>query len=285
MSEPVAVRIGQRLRQLGLTVATAESCTGGLVSSLLTDVAGSSDYFLGGAVTYANSAKETILRVDAQVLIDHGAVSPEVAQIMARQVRHRFGANIGVAVTGIAGPGGGTPEKPVGLTYMHLSAADAEWGERHVWQGDRLANKQQSAAAVLALLLRYVEWRAGDPRRDGTTANKHDVSFNEESASPDADPGLMELTPPAGPSIDPNEPISVELIQPGSGSPVLRAFRWRGQRHLVAAVGRRWQESDRATTWQCLLVQTTGRDTFELRYRADTGLWTVARAWLQPRVA
>lgn len=146
MSEPVAVRIGQRLRQLGLTVATAESCTGGLVSSLLTDVAGSSDYFLGGAVTYANSAKETILRVDAQVLIDHGAVSPEVAQIMARQVRHRFGANIGVAVTGIAGPGGGTPEKPVGLTYMHLSAADAEAKLRAAFGADEAPAEAEAAA-------------------------------------------------------------------------------------------------------------------------------------------
>jgi hypothetical protein len=77
----------------------------------------------------------------------------------------------------------------------------------------------------------------------------------------------------------------VEFTQPGSGSPVPRAFTWRGQHHQVAAVGRRWQDSERGTTWQYLLVQTTGRDTFELCYRADTGLWTVARAWLQPRVA
>lgn len=285
MNEPTVIRLGRGLRELGLTVATAESCTGGLVSSLITDVAGSSDYFLGGAVTYANSAKATILGVDPSLLASYGAVSSEVAHAMAQQVRHLFGADIGVAVTGIAGPGGGTPEKPVGLTYIHLSAADAEWGERYVWQGDRLANKQQSAAAVLALLLRYVEQGAEFPGRDGTTANEQGTFFAEAPASPDADPGLTELTRSAAPAINPNEPIQVELIQPGSGSPIPRAFTWRGQRHPIAAVGRRWQASDRATTWQCLLVQTTARDTFELCYRADTGLWTVTRAWLRPRVA
>ncbi len=254
--------IGQRLRQLGLTVAVAESCTGGLVSSLITDVAGSSDYFVGGAVTYANSAKEGILGVDPLTLATQGAVSPEVAQAMARQVRRLFGADIGLAVTGIAGPGGGTPEKPVGLTYIHLSAADEEWGERHVWQGDRLANKQQSAAAVLALLRRYLDQQvSGDSVR------------------------VAELTLPGSMPVTAGDTVTVELGPSADEFPQPRAFLWRGQRHQIAATGRRWQESDSTATWQCQLVQTTERDTFELCYRADTGVWTVSRAWLLPRVA
>lgn len=262
MTHANALRIGERLRQLGLSVATAESCTGGLVSSLLTDVAGSSDYFVGGAVTYANLAKEHVLGVDAAALAAHGAVSPEVAAQMARQVRRLFNADVGLAVTGIAGPGGGTPDKPVGLTYIHLSAVDAEWGERHLWQGDRLANKQQSAAAVLALLLRYVERQvtdgvgraAGPPRPDTTPRG------SEES-------------------------VPVELV-PATAEPATpHAFTWHGQRYQVAAVGRRWQAFSGGTTWHCLLVQTTGRDTFELRQRTDTGAWVVTQAWLQPRTA
>mgnify|MGYP003603687051 CR=1 FL=1 len=261
MSEPANVRIGQYLRRLGLTVAAAESCTGGLVSSLITDVVGSSVYFLGGVVTYANSAKAHMLDVDPAILLSRGAVSAEVAQAMARGVRRLFGADIGLAVTGIAGPAGGTAEKPVGLTYTHLSAVDAEWGERHVWQGDRLANKQQSAAAVLALLLRYVtQQSSGDAVR------------------------LAELALPDTPSIAAGDPVTVEL-RLAHGDPALpSAFVWRGQRYRVAASGRRWQESDSTTVWQCLLVQTAEGDTFELCHRADTGVWTVVRAWLQPHI-
>ncbi len=258
MSDDVAVVIGQHLRRLGLTLAAAESCTGGLVGSLITDVAGSSDYFLGSAVTYANSAKAAVLGVDALTLASHGAVSAEVAQEMARRVRFLFGADIGLAVTGIAGPAGGTPDKPVGLTYLHLSAPDAEWGEHHVWQGDRLANKQQSATAVLALLLRYLEHQAGDDTR-GT------------AQPPAAAPGLT------------GEPVTVELGSAVGMLPHPHAFTWHGQRYQVAAIGRRWQLRDETATWQCLLVQTPAHDTFQLGYRADTGEWRVVRSWLQPR--
>lgn len=257
MSDDITTVIGQRLRQLELTLATAESCTGGLVSSLITDVAGSSDYFLGSAVTYANSAKEIVLGVDPLALADHGAVSGEVAQEMAHRVRSLFGADIGLAVTGIAGPGGGTPEKPVGLTYIHLSAANAEWGERHIWQGDRLSNKQQSAAAVLTLLLRYVEQRAAD------------------------DP--VRMATPRTP-LTAGEPVTVESGPVAGGLPQLRAFVWRGKHHQVAAIGRRWQENDRTTNWDCILVQTADYDTFQLCYRADTGEWRMSRAWLRSRV-
>jgi len=148
-----------------LTLALAESCTGGLASSLVTDVPGSSSYFLGSAVTYAYSAKHAILGVKPETLSIHGAVSAETAAEMARGARRLFGSDLAVSVTGIAGPGGGTPNKPVGLVYIHLSGPDpckgagagAEIGERHVWKSDRAGNKLLSAEAVLRLIIRYLE--------------------------------------------------------------------------------------------------------------------------------
>jgi nicotinamide-nucleotide amidase len=127
-----------------------------LVSNLITDISGSSDYFLGSAVTYAYSAKETILGVRHETLEEHGAVSSETAAQMAQGARRLFGADIGVSVTGVAGPTGEQPGKPVGLVYIHLSAPDTEFSERYVWDSDRVGNKRLSAWAALRLLARYV---------------------------------------------------------------------------------------------------------------------------------
>lgn len=156
-------RLGPLLREQGLTLALAESCTGGLIGSLITDVPGSSDYFLGSAVTYAYGAKEKLLGVRHDTLSVHGAVSPETAAEMAQGARRLFGADVAASVTGIAGPGGGLPGKPVGLVHVHLSAPDAEIDERHVWDSDRTGNKLLSALAVLELIVRYLETR---PRGD-----------------------------------------------------------------------------------------------------------------------
>lgn len=153
---PLAAELGRLLSARGLTLALAESCTGGLIGSLITDVAGSSDYFLGSAVTYAYSAKEGILGVQHETLLAHGAVSAQTAAEMAQGARRVFGANIAASVTGIAGPGGDLPGKPVGLVYVHLSAADAENDEWHVWDSDRMGNKLLSAEAVLRLVVRYL---------------------------------------------------------------------------------------------------------------------------------
>ena len=106
-------------RALGLTIGTAESCTGGLVAERLTSIAGASDAFVGGVVAYSNAVKQTELGVPVDVLREHGAVSAETAAAMARGVRERLGVDVGLAVTGVAGPGGGTPDKPVGLVYVH----------------------------------------------------------------------------------------------------------------------------------------------------------------------
>jgi PncC family amidohydrolase len=156
---PLTIELGRLLNARGLTLALAESCTGGLIGSLITDMTGSSDYFLGSAVTYANSAKEDILGVQHETLLAHGAVSAETAAEMAQGARRIFGAAVAASVTGIAGPGGGIPGKPVGLVHIHLSASDAEIGERYVWNSDRMGNKLLSAEAVLRLVVRYlVDW-------------------------------------------------------------------------------------------------------------------------------
>jgi PncC family amidohydrolase len=130
-----------------------------LVSHRITNVPGSSDYYLGSITAYACDVKETVLHVRSETLADYGAVSEQTAREMAEGVRRAINADIGVSVTGIAGPTGGTPEKPVGLVYIGLAAPGGEWVERHVWAGDRVENKSRSADAALDLLLRYLEGR------------------------------------------------------------------------------------------------------------------------------
>jgi len=162
LPHPLACDLSRLISARGLTLALAESCTGGLIGSLITDVAGSSDYFLGSAVTYANSAKQNLLDVRPETLLAHGAVSAETAAEMAQGARRIFGADIAASVTGIAGPGGGVRGKPVGLVHIHLSASDAEIGERYVWGADRMGNKLLSAEAVLRLVAWYLEGKQVD---------------------------------------------------------------------------------------------------------------------------
>lgn len=153
---PLAARVHRLLVERGLTLAFAESCTGGLIGDLITDISGSSIYFLGSAVTYSDSAKQKLLGVHATTLAAHGAVSAETAAEMAQGARRLYGADIAASVTGIAGPTGATPGKPVGLVYIHLSAEGVEWAERYQWDADRIGNKVLTAEAVFRLLLRYL---------------------------------------------------------------------------------------------------------------------------------
>ena len=150
-------RVGEHLRAWGLTLSVAESCTGGLLGDCLTDVPGSSDYFLGGVLSYSNDAKHRLLGVSDQTLATHGAVSAECAREMAHGARQLLHSDLGISVTGIAGPGGGTDGKPKGLTYLCLVAADREISRNELWPGDRRANKESSALAALHMLLDYLE--------------------------------------------------------------------------------------------------------------------------------
>jgi PncC family amidohydrolase len=155
--QPLELQVGSALRSRGWTLALGESCTGGLIGHRLTQVPGSSDYFLGGVVAYAYDAKERLLQVRHQTLYDHGAVSRETALEMAHGARLAFGADIGLAVTGIAGPSGGLPDKPVGLTWIAVSTRQRQVAEQHVWPGDRTAVKEQSSEAAMRLLLRILQ--------------------------------------------------------------------------------------------------------------------------------
>jgi nicotinamide-nucleotide amidase len=144
------------LRDRGLTLATAESCTGGLVSARLTDVPGSSAVFVGGIVAYSNEVKATELGVPEEVLREHGAVSAETAAAMARGARERLGAEVAVSVTGVAGPDGGTEEKPVGLVYLHASGPTGEKQLRFDFPGDRATIRGRATVAALHLVRRLV---------------------------------------------------------------------------------------------------------------------------------
>ncbi len=159
MSDSLETKIGILLRTRGLKIATGESCTGGLVADRITDIPGASDYFVGGVVAYAYEAKVALLHVSWDTLRLHGAVSRETVIEMARGVRTALGADIGVSVSGIAGPTGGLPEKPVGTTWIGLSARDGDWARKFLWTGNRRSNKESSAQAALQFVLDYLDKR------------------------------------------------------------------------------------------------------------------------------
>ena len=136
------------------TIAVAESCTGGALSSILTDVPGSSHYFREGIIAYSNEAKVRLLGVPPEIIRDFGAVSYQVAEEMASRVRKLSAADIGIAITGIAGPEGGTPEKPVGLVYLGLADASGVICEKHHFAGERKEIKLHASQAALELVKR-----------------------------------------------------------------------------------------------------------------------------------
>ncbi len=169
----LAERLQARCIAAGLTVATAESCTGGLVAHCITQVSGSSGYLLGGVVAYSDAVKVSQLGVPQAVLDAHGAVSAQVARAMAEGVRAALATSLAVSITGIAGPDGGTPAKPVGLTYLAVTGPAGMEVRRVIWTGDRNANKWSSAGLALELLLAAADAAAPDaaaPEPAGTAA-------------------------------------------------------------------------------------------------------------------
>jgi PncC family amidohydrolase len=156
-------QVGHYLREKGMKLTLAESCTGGLVGHRITNVPGSSDYYLGSVTAYAYEAKERLLGVKHDTLLQYGAVSRETAVEMARGVRLALAADfssdhiLGVSITGIAGPGGGLPNKPVGLVWFGLSEPAGDHAWHFIWKGDRLQVKDQSANKALELILAYLQ--------------------------------------------------------------------------------------------------------------------------------
>jgi len=147
----------KKLRRLfparGWSLATAESCTGGLLGDLITNEPGSSDFFLGGVIAYSNRSKRELLEVGEDILKEAGAVSSQTALAMARGVKKLFASSIGAAITGIAGPGGGRPGKPIGLVYIAVIGPGGDKLEKHIFSGDRREIKRQAAERTFAMLI------------------------------------------------------------------------------------------------------------------------------------
>jgi PncC family amidohydrolase len=150
-------QVGQILTDKAYTISTAESCTGGLLAHVLTAISGASGYYIGGVVAYSNPIKETALGVNPETLIQHGAVSPQTAQEMADGVRQRFMTTFGLSTTGIAGPTGGTPEKPVGLVFLGLSTSDSTAVFKCQFSGERGEIQNESVQKILVELLTQLE--------------------------------------------------------------------------------------------------------------------------------
>ena len=144
------------LLKLNLTISIAESCTGGLLSNYLTNVSGSSGYFIFGAVTYSNNAKTNILSVREQVLEKYGAVSDETVRQMAKSVKKTGYSDLALAVSGIAGPSGGTPEKPVGTVYIAFTDGLKTFSKRYQFKGDRFSIKNQTVYSAIKILYNYL---------------------------------------------------------------------------------------------------------------------------------
>lgn len=150
-------KLGEGLKKTGFTISVAESCTGGLLASRITDVPGSSAYFRGGIVAYQDDVKERLLGVPAQVLAEKGAVSEETARAMAYGVRKLLQSDVGVSITGIAGPAGGSTDKPVGLAYIAVESPAGRRCKRFLWSGDRASNREDSVRAALEMALSLLE--------------------------------------------------------------------------------------------------------------------------------
>lgn len=157
MDTTLEVRVGEALRQRGLRLSAAESCTGGLVGHRITNIPGSSTYYMGSVTAYAYEAKVRLLDVKWDTLESFGAVSSQVVSEMALGVRRALAADIGISISGIAGPGGGTPEKPVGLICFGLSSTEGIWTTQQQFPGERIVVKEQAADFILLYLLQYLE--------------------------------------------------------------------------------------------------------------------------------
>ncbi len=250
--DTLAQQLGQLLKARGQTVATAESCTGGLIGDRLTDVPGSSAYFLGGAIVYANSAKQRLLGVSQTTLQQHGAVSEAVAIEMAAGARRLFDADYALSATGVAGPDGGTPDKPVGLVYIGLAMREGAWARRHVWSGDRRDNKTQTVDAALTWLIEHLTESATAPIVAPVVPTPRAVSKHNAL----------------------REPSEVEAMFAHNGKVRVLRFTWKGRSWPVVSQGRQRDTGGELRT----LVMTTRDRVYELLYERSTEKWFVTLA-------
>ncbi len=251
-ADTLARQSGEVLKQRQLTLATAESCTGGLLATHITNVPGSSAYFKGAVVAYADEVKRQILGVPAEVLAQHGAVSRESALAMATRVRTLLNCDLALAITGTAGPTGGSPQKPIGLVYVALAAADAQECRECRWDGDRWENREWSARVALEMLLAHLS----APR-----------------------------TMPEQPSSASGVSVSVDARFDQQGKLAPRAFQWRGQWVQVASIGRVWTVSRGGVVVQHYLVSTLGEAVFDIAYEPLSGRWYATPSGRRPFVA
>jgi PncC family amidohydrolase len=241
--EPVEYTLPALLAAAGSRLATAESCTGGLIGHRLTNVPGSSEYYLGGVTAYANAVKTALLGVPPETIERYGAVSEPTVLAMAAGAGRALGAQLGLAVSGVAGPGGGSAEKPVGTVWIGLAAPGFARAWRYLFPGERETVKALAAEAALQLLAAYL--RAGGE--------------------------------PAVPSLDALEqalPLAVAWRFDADGRPVPQQFTWRGAARRIEAIGRRWS----TPAGEHLLARLPDGEIFELVYHPPSGAWRIAQA-------
>jgi PncC family amidohydrolase len=251
-ADTLARMSGEVLKQRQLTLAVAESCTGGLLATHITNVPGSSAYFKGAVVAYFDEAKRQVLGVPADVLAQHGAVSFETARAMASGVRSLLSSDLALAITGFAGPGGGSAQKPVGLVYVALAGADTQECHDFLWDGDRWENRERSARTALELLLEHLS----------------------------ASPAKLER-----PSPQSGLPVSVDARFDEQGRLTPRAFQWRGHWVQVASIGRVWGVSRAGVFVQHYLVSTPGESLFDIAYEPLSARWHAKPSGRRPLVA
>jgi PncC family amidohydrolase len=161
MAEIAEVELGELLNERAWKIAVAESCTGGLVGHRLTNVPGSSSYYLGSVTAYANLAKVRLLEIDIEIINKFGAVSAETVEEMAKGIRKALDAQIGISISGIAGPGGGSIEKPVGLVWIGLSSPNFAKSQKFLFDGDRIDVKEQAAETALQCAISHLKEQKG----------------------------------------------------------------------------------------------------------------------------
>jgi PncC family amidohydrolase len=257
------------LLQQNLTLAVAESCTGGLLAACITNISGSSAYFAGGVVAYSNEVKQQVLGVPADILVQHGAVSPETALAMARGVRELLQVDVALSVTGVAGPTGGTPEKPVGLVYIALASAEVEESRRFLWSGNRAENRHWSVEAALALLHEHLTLL-------GPQADQHAVPHHK------AVPGSIRKEDEVDTE---GTVVEVEARFEQAQHPTPLALKWQGQWLFVASIGRTWSTGRGSRLAHHYLVSTPGEKVFELAFDPGMVRWRVVRSWGRPAMA